>query len=232
VPKLITVQEAAELLRVHPRTVMNMAKRGELPGSKIGKQWRFDLEAVEAWIANSFRQPTPLPAPQIPPREYESVIGLLPLEMIRCVDALGSRVEVLESLSAILSHSRPGVSFESVYQALLQREEMHPTAVDGGIAFPHPRRPLSALPGPLLAALLVRSGVPFGAPDGHPTFFFVCICAPDDSAHVTILARLAHLFRRDGAVARVKKAEEPGAVLEAFRTLERSANAEPAEIEV
>ena len=57
VAKLITVQEAAEILRLHPRTVMNMAKRGDLPGSKIGKQWRFDLEAVESWLENQFRIP-------------------------------------------------------------------------------------------------------------------------------------------------------------------------------
>lgn len=226
VAKLITVQEAAELLRVHPRTVMNMAKRGELPGSKIGKQWRFDLEAVESWIGRHFRNSSPELVTPTGRQAFESVVDLLPREMVRCVDTLGSKIEVLESLSALLSHTVPGVSFESVYQALLQREEMHSTAMGGGIAFPHPRRPLPALPGPLLAGLLVRSGVEFGAPDGELTYFFVCICAPDDSVHVSILSHLAHLFRRDGTVARVKAARDPAAVLEELRTLEDSGGVE------
>ena len=39
--KLTTV-EVAKQLRVHPSMVCRMAKRGELPGFKIGSAWRFD----------------------------------------------------------------------------------------------------------------------------------------------------------------------------------------------
>ena len=44
----LTVDEAAAFLRVHPRTVLRLLARGELPGVKVGRQWRLwraDLEA-------------------------------------------------------------------------------------------------------------------------------------------------------------------------------------------
>jgi excisionase family DNA binding protein len=31
---VITVQEAAQMLKLHPRTIMNMARRGEIPSTK------------------------------------------------------------------------------------------------------------------------------------------------------------------------------------------------------
>jgi excisionase family DNA binding protein len=44
--KLVAV-EVAKHLRVHPTTVYRMAKRGELPGFKIGSDWRFDRAQIE-----------------------------------------------------------------------------------------------------------------------------------------------------------------------------------------
>jgi len=51
---LLTIGEAAEYLRFHPSTVYRLARRGELPAVKVGKQWRLDRETLEGWLrANS-----------------------------------------------------------------------------------------------------------------------------------------------------------------------------------
>ena len=47
--KLVAV-EVAKHLKVHPTTVYKMAKRGELPGFKIGSDWRFDRAQIEEWM--------------------------------------------------------------------------------------------------------------------------------------------------------------------------------------
>jgi excisionase family DNA binding protein len=47
--KLTTV-EVAKHLKVHPSMVCKMAKRGELPGFKIGSAWRFDHGQIEEWM--------------------------------------------------------------------------------------------------------------------------------------------------------------------------------------
>ena len=39
--EILTVSQVARLLKVHPRTIYKLAKRGGLPGFQVGKQWRF-----------------------------------------------------------------------------------------------------------------------------------------------------------------------------------------------
>ena len=36
----LTVNEAAEILRIHPKTVQRYLRLGKLPGVKLGKAWR------------------------------------------------------------------------------------------------------------------------------------------------------------------------------------------------
>lgn len=38
---VLTAREAAELLRVSTKTVLSMARQGVLPGTKVGRSWRF-----------------------------------------------------------------------------------------------------------------------------------------------------------------------------------------------
>lgn len=40
-PEYLTVEGAAELLSLHPRTVTKMAADGEIPSSRIGRRMRF-----------------------------------------------------------------------------------------------------------------------------------------------------------------------------------------------
>jgi len=47
---LMTIEEVAEYLRVHPSTVYRLVRQGALPAVKIGKQWRVDRETLEEWL--------------------------------------------------------------------------------------------------------------------------------------------------------------------------------------
>ena len=38
---ILTTEEAADLLRVSSKTVLALARDGELPGTKVGRAWRF-----------------------------------------------------------------------------------------------------------------------------------------------------------------------------------------------
>ncbi len=39
--KVLTAEEVARYLRIHPYTVKRLARTGKLPGFKVGGQWRF-----------------------------------------------------------------------------------------------------------------------------------------------------------------------------------------------
>jgi excisionase family DNA binding protein len=48
---LITADRAAELLKLHPKTVKKLAQAGKLPGMKIGRVWRFRESSLDAWMS-------------------------------------------------------------------------------------------------------------------------------------------------------------------------------------
>ena len=47
---LLDSDEAAALLKIHPKTLQRMARRGEIPGIQIGKLWRFRRSELNAWM--------------------------------------------------------------------------------------------------------------------------------------------------------------------------------------
>jgi excisionase family DNA binding protein len=53
---LLDSQQAAELMRVHPETVKRRARRGEIPGMKFGKLWRFRVSVLESFIQGMMQE--------------------------------------------------------------------------------------------------------------------------------------------------------------------------------
>ena len=49
-PDVLTVGEVAAFMRVSRETVYRLAVRGELPGRKIGRLWRFQKEAIQDYL--------------------------------------------------------------------------------------------------------------------------------------------------------------------------------------
>src|ERR1700751_2138581 len=62
--KVLTVNELSEYLRVHRSTIYRLLKKGQLPGFKIGSDWRFNVEAIDQWrLQQGAAQPGELRAP-------------------------------------------------------------------------------------------------------------------------------------------------------------------------
>ncbi|RJX35626.1 MAG: DNA-binding protein [Desulfarculus sp.] len=54
-PTVLTPEEAASLLRVHPETVRRLMREGRLPAAKVGGSWRTTAEALSAHLADQIR---------------------------------------------------------------------------------------------------------------------------------------------------------------------------------
>jgi excisionase family DNA binding protein len=52
---VLTLEDVAALLRVAPDAVRSRAERGDLPGRRFGKEWRFARTAVLGWLADGER---------------------------------------------------------------------------------------------------------------------------------------------------------------------------------
>jgi excisionase family DNA binding protein len=53
--EVLTVDQVAELLQVEPDAVAELADAGDLPGRRIGEDWRFLRSAVLAWLGGPER---------------------------------------------------------------------------------------------------------------------------------------------------------------------------------
>jgi excisionase family DNA binding protein len=47
---LLDSDEAAALLRIHPKTLQKKARNGEIPGRHVGNRWRFRVSDLNDWL--------------------------------------------------------------------------------------------------------------------------------------------------------------------------------------
>ena len=51
--KVLTIEELAVYLKISKSTLYKLAQKGELPGQKVGKHWRFHRDIIDQWLAEN-----------------------------------------------------------------------------------------------------------------------------------------------------------------------------------
>jgi excisionase family DNA binding protein len=72
--RLVTVKELSSYLRVHPSTIYRLLKRGEIPGFKLGSDWRFNLEAIDRWRMSQAAEVDDITPQAAPPAENRGLV--------------------------------------------------------------------------------------------------------------------------------------------------------------
>lgn len=49
---ILTIEEAAEYLKIGKRSIYKLAKAGEIPCKKVLNKWRFVKEELKKWVAD------------------------------------------------------------------------------------------------------------------------------------------------------------------------------------
>ena len=49
---IMTMDELADYLKISKSTLYKLATDNKLPGTKIGKRWRFHKDAIDRWVQN------------------------------------------------------------------------------------------------------------------------------------------------------------------------------------
>jgi excisionase family DNA binding protein len=60
---IMTINELASYLKLKPRTLYVKVKNREIPGSRIGRTWRFQKHIIDRWLAEKATAKT-APSPQ------------------------------------------------------------------------------------------------------------------------------------------------------------------------
>lgn len=50
-PEVMTPREAGDFLQISERNLIELAEAGQVPGRKLGPEWRFSREALVHWLA-------------------------------------------------------------------------------------------------------------------------------------------------------------------------------------
>ena len=51
--EILDVEGAARALGVSTRTIYSLARKGDIPAMRVGREWRFALRNLREWVANS-----------------------------------------------------------------------------------------------------------------------------------------------------------------------------------
>jgi PTS system nitrogen regulatory IIA component len=228
--RTLTIQEVARMLGTEVRRVERMAQRGEIPCQKIGGRFRFNRAEITEWLQQRVGGMSDEHLAQVDagmteqrqtPEDERIIAPLLRIEAV--TTNLGSRTKdsTLRELVVLAEKTGLVLNPQELVEAVLHREELHSTAMENGIAIPHPRRPLPyAIAEPILAVARTTGGIAFGAPDGRLTDLFFLTASQDDRHHLHILARLCRMLYEEEFVASLREAETPQDMIELMKTRE------------
>jgi len=218
------VESLARFLHLTPQQVIRLAERGHLPGRKIAGEWKFSKSDIHHWFENRIglsdeeelvkvesvlQRSAPLD------NEQEIRISeLLPVEAVAVPLAARTRNSVIDLMVDLAAGTGWLWDPKAMAEAVRSREEMHPTALENGVALMHPRRPMpKILAQPFLTLGRTLSGIPFGS-DCPLTDIFFLICSVDDRGHLHTLARLSRLLTIPDFLDRLRQAEDARAAHE------------------
>lgn len=134
------------------------------------------------------------------------IIDLLKPEAITLGLDISSKDDAINALIGL--HAAAGnLKDKDAYKgAILAREKQGSTAIGDGIAVPHAKT--SAVKAPALAAITVKNGVDYGAPDGKPSDLLFMIAATEDGdVHLEILSRLMVMLMDPDFTAKLRAAK-------------------------
>lgn len=223
--RLMTVKQIAAYLNVNERTVLKLVGEGALPGVKVGNQWRFRKAMIDTWLDDQMLGVTPRyvesPRAESPRRMLALASCFEPRQIIPELAGKAKTAVIVElaGLAQRLGLVRDETWFVG---ALIQRENVMPSAMGNGLAFLHTlRRSPEQVVRPFMVLGRSRDGVDFDALDGNPVHLFFVLGLKYDELHPPWLAKLVQMLAQPGAVDSLLKAPDAQALFEALSDAER-----------
>lgn len=221
------IDRLAAYLHMMPETILKLAERGRLPGRRVAGEWRFSAPEIHHWLEDRIGLSDDEALVQMEGAldrasgeatiDEISIAKLLKKEAIEVPLDARTRGSVIEKMTGLAARTHLLWNMAKMADAVRAREEMHSTALEGGVALLHPRRPMPAILAEAVLALgISRGGIPFGR-SGSLTDIFFLICSTSDHEHLRILARLSRVVNDQSFLAALRGAADADAAYEVIR---------------
>jgi len=193
---LLTVREAARLLKAAEEEVYRWVDQEQLPAVQVNDQPRFNRAELLEWATTRHREVSmEMFAEGLPAghgleealREGGVHAG------VRGADRDSMMREVMARMKV------PDEDREVLLDVMLARENLGSTAIGGGIAIPHVRHP-AVVPGmrPSITLCYLETPLDMAAPDGQPVHTLFAIFSTNVRGHLQLLARLSSALHDEG----------------------------------
>lgn len=212
------VGQLAAYLHLTPEQVSRMVERGKLPGRKVQGEWRFAEAEIHHWLEQRIgisdseqldEVDAVLSRSNRADQKIGRIVDLCPLEAIAVPLNARTRGSVIRGMADLAAQSGILWDAPAMAEAVQSREELHPTALDCGVALLHPRRPQSSILSDSVIALGICSApLPF-SDTGQLTDIFFLVASYDDRAHLQILSRLSRMLTDEQFVDELRAADSP-----------------------
>ncbi|GAB4482651.1 MAG: PTS sugar transporter subunit IIA [Thermodesulfovibrionales bacterium] len=203
----LSVKDVAALLNVSDKTIYRMIKEETIPCFRVGGQWRFDRREIDSWVEDTRQFSSGTGGqPSSHDEESISVAKFLRKGGVHYRIAAETREQALRSCIETIRKSSAQFDTGRLFDAIMDREKLCPTAIGNGIAFPHPRRPIKefASSGSLIALCFLERPLPFGALDREDVDTLFFIFPRNERRFLRIQAKLLRLLKDDAMLAAVR----------------------------
>ena len=210
--QLLTMHELAVYLHLDEQTVGKLVAAGKIPALQVERQWRFKREQIDAWIEAQLVGDDESFA-DVPDGMKLPLDDLLPDQAIITNMRATTPIAVIDELAARAYTNGWLTDKPWFVGAVVERESLSSTAMEGGVAFLHTRaKDKGKIGRPFIVVGRSWSGISFGAPDGNPTYLFFLLGLKYDRLHLPILGRLARALRNPTTIAKLRSLSSPDQV--------------------
>lgn len=227
------INSLSAYLHLTPEQVKKMAERGKLPGRRIGGQWKFSRPEIHQWfeerIGASDEKELVAVEKVFEIQSQKQIVDdfqipdLLTVENVAMPLLARTKSKVISKICELAAASGTLWEPEKMAEAIANREQLHPTALENGVALLHPRRPMPNAMGEAFLALgVTHSGIPFGGPRGCLTDIFFLIGSVDEAVHLRLLARLSRLIQLPETLEQIRSQTSPGGVYDVIQQADQS----------
>jgi len=206
---LLSLRELASYLHLDEKTVFKLVQTGKIPGIPLDGKWRFKRKAIDEWLEQQLVGDEADFA-EIPDGMKLPLEDLLPDQAI--IPDLKATVPlaVIDEMAA-RAYSAGWLQDKPWFVgAVVERESLSSTAMEGGVAFLHTRaKDKGKINRPFLIVGRSWAGIPFGSNDGKPTYLFFLMGLKYDRLHLPVLGRLARALRNPVTIAKLRALSSP-----------------------
>jgi nitrogen PTS system EIIA component len=200
----LKIKDIIDLLQVSEKTVYRWIKEKKIPCYRINHQFRFSRSEINEWILSNRIEHSSSLIKLAPDTVPDGLAKLLENGGIHADVGGNDVIEVLRNaLDRILTPTN--IPKEEILEALLNREELMPTAIGHGIGIPHPRTPVvTDAKNASVSICYLRNPVDFNALDGKPVETLFVLLTASPRMHLEVLAKISWLCQEEEFLALLK----------------------------